>query len=85
MTTIARREAVLRRARTANGMCFDLPITRYAMADYLGLTIETVSRQISALKQDDVSVLESMRRVVVPDFARLSVEAGEDSGVSVLW
>ncbi|WP_093425512.1 transcriptional regulator FnrL [Tranquillimonas alkanivorans] len=84
LTTIARREAVLRRARAVNGMRFDLPINRDAMADYLGLTIETVSRQISSLKRDNVIVLESKRTVVVPDFARLAAEAGDDSDGGLL-
>jgi CRP/FNR family transcriptional regulator len=47
---------------------FDLPLTREAMADYLGLTLETVSRQMSALKKDGVIRLEGKRHIVVPDF-----------------
>jgi DNA-binding Lrp family transcriptional regulator len=35
-------------------VAFDLPLTREAMADYLGLTLETVSRQMSGLKKDGV-------------------------------
>ena len=50
-----------------------------AMADYLGLTLETVSRQISALKRDGVIALEGNRRVTVPDFHRLALESGDDS------
>lgn len=58
---------------------FDLPLTREAMADYLGLTLETVSRQISALRKDEVIRLEGKRRVHVPDMERLMTEAGDDS------
>lgn len=58
---------------------FDLPLTREAMADYLGLTLETVSRQISALKRDRVIVLDGKRHVLVPDIGRLLEEAGDDS------
>ena len=43
-------------------MVFELPLTREAMADYLGLTLETVSRQVSALKKDGVISLEGKRR-----------------------
>ena len=60
-------------------MDFELPLTREAMADYLGLTLETVSRQISALKRDGVITLEGKRKVVIPDFDRLQIETGDDT------
>lgn len=78
LAIIARREAALRRSAAGGRVQFDLPLTREAMADYLGLTLETVSRQISALRRDGVIVLEGTRRVTVPDFARLAVESGDD-------
>ncbi|KAE9632877.1 transcriptional regulator FnrL [Parasedimentitalea maritima] len=58
---------------------FDLPLTREAMADYLGLTLETVSRQVSALKRDGVIQLQGKRHVTVPDMTRLMEEAGDDT------
>lgn len=58
---------------------FDLPLTREAMADYLGLTLETVSRQISALKKDGFIELKGKRNVTVPDLVALMQEAGDDS------
>ncbi|OIQ27042.1 MAG: transcriptional regulator [Alphaproteobacteria bacterium MedPE-SWcel] len=58
---------------------FDLKLTREAMADYLGLTLETVSRQITALKKAGVIRLEGKRHVIVPDMRRLIEEAGDDS------
>lgn len=78
LAIIARREAALRRRAAGGRMQFDLPLTREAMADYLGLTLETVSRQISALKREGVIVLDGARRVTVPDFARLVSESGDD-------
>lgn len=76
---VARRNAALNLARPGGRMVFDLPLTREAMSDYLGLTLETVSRQISALRRDGVIEMTGNRRVTVPDFDRLVEEAGDDS------
>lgn len=78
LTIIARRDASLGFGKARSNMAFDLPLTREAMADYLGLTLETVSRQISALRKDGIIVLEGKRHVTVPDFNRLLEEAGDD-------
>ena len=78
LAIIARRSALADRAGPDGRTVFDLPLTREAMADYLGLTLETVSRQISALKRDGVISLHGKRHVTVPDFARLLNEAGDD-------
>ncbi|MBJ6372365.1 transcriptional regulator FnrL [Sedimentitalea arenosa] len=79
LSIIARRDASLTGDGGVRPMVFDLPLTREAMADYLGLTLETVSRQISALKKDGVIHLEGKRHVTVPDMGRLMEEAGDDS------
>lgn len=79
LSIIARRDATLNLRTTRSTLVFDLPLTREAMADYLGLTLETVSRQMSALKRDGVIVLEGKRHVTIPDFSRLLDEAGDDS------
>ncbi|MBN7785338.1 Crp/Fnr family transcriptional regulator [Ponticoccus gilvus] len=79
LSIIARRDATLNQRGTEGPLAFDLPLTREAMADYLGLTLETVSRQISALKRDGVIVLQGKRHVTVPDMALLLEEAGDDS------
>lgn len=79
LTIIARRDAGLKLRPAKGAIAFDLPLTREEMADYLGLTLETVSRQMSALKRDGVIELEEKRRIVVPDFDALSNETGDDS------
>ena len=85
LSIIARRDSTLNMNSMASGqMVFDLPLTREAMADYLGLTLETVSRQISALKHDGVIELQGKRHVTVPDFGRLMEEAGDDSDGGLL-
>lgn len=84
LAIIARRDATLRQNKLNGPLVFDLPLTREAMADYLGLTLETVSRQISALKRDGVIVLEGKRHVTVPDLGRLLEEAGDDADGGML-
>ena len=62
----------------ADGLFFPVLLTRSAMADYLGLTIETVSRQFSALKDDGIIILDDSQHICVPDFAMLLNETGDD-------
>lgn len=57
---------------------FDLPLTRADMADFLGLTIETVSRQITKLKAARAIRLASNRTIQVPDIKRLAKIAGQE-------
>lgn len=54
------------------GMRFDLPLTRSDIADFLGLTIETVSRQLTKLRKDGVILIHNNRHVEVPSLARLA-------------
>lgn len=77
-TIIARREASAAPSPATGATVIDLALTREAMADYLGLTLETVSRQISALRSDGTIMLEGKRRVLVPDLRRLMAETGDD-------
>jgi CRP/FNR family transcriptional regulator len=62
-----------------NYVHFELPFTRAEMADYLGLTLETVSRQFSQLKKKQVIALPSSRDIVIPDIELLSVVAQIES------
>ena len=78
LTMIARRSSTNSLTRINGPLTIDLPLTREVMADYLGLTLETVSRQMSALKADGIVVLQDKRRVLVPDVRRLMAETGDD-------
>ena len=60
----------------AREISFELPLTRADIADFLGLTIETVSRQLTKLRQTGAVVLTNNRRVTVPDLARLEEFCG---------
>ena len=55
---------------------FDLPLTRADIADFLGLTIETVSRQITKLRKAGIIEIENNRHVIVPEMERLDRAAG---------
>jgi CRP/FNR family transcriptional regulator len=79
LSIIARRDATLKLGGGDGPLVFDLPLTREAMADYLGLTLETVSRQISALKREGIIELAGKRTVHVPDIDRLIEEAADDA------
>ncbi|WP_112963450.1 transcriptional regulator FnrN [Agrobacterium sp. fls2-241-TYG-188a] len=58
--------------------CFDLPLSRADIADFLGLTIETVSRQMTKLRKDNIIQIENNRHITVPDMAALNFAAGND-------
>lgn len=55
---------------------FELPLTRREIGDFLGLTIETVSRQMTKLRQDRLIDVEGGRHVAILDQRRLKREAG---------
>jgi CRP/FNR family transcriptional regulator len=81
---IARRYSNGQSGKTSNAMQFELPLTREAMSDYLGLTLETVSRQMSALKKDGVILIEANRHITIPDLANLLDETGDDADGGML-
>lgn len=58
---------------------FELPLTRQDIGDFLGLTIETVSRQMTKLRQEKVIHVENNRTITVHDIERLADIAGIDS------
>jgi CRP/FNR family nitrogen fixation transcriptional regulator len=54
-------------ARTSDGSVVVLPLSRYDIADYLALSVETVSRSLSDLKHRGVIALSGTRRVRIVD------------------
>jgi len=54
---------------------FDLPLSRADIADYIGLTLETVSRQMSRLRKEKVIIVEGVKHVTFVDEERLRQRA----------
>lgn len=59
-------------SRTSHGDAVELPMSRQDIADYLGLTIETVSRTLTSLESKNAIALPTSRRVVLRDYAALN-------------
>ncbi|AGT08215.1 transcriptional regulator FnrL [Paracoccus aminophilus] len=79
LAILCRREAALNKDVATGRMTVLLPLTREAMADYLGLTLETVSRQITALKKDGIIDMVGKRQINVPSYQDLVAESGDDA------
>tara|TARA_R110002094_G_scaffold3941_1_gene12380 strand:- start:4247 stop:4993 length:747 start_codon:yes stop_codon:yes gene_type:complete len=79
LALIARRTAELHLIKVSDGLEFAMPMSREAMANYLGLTIETVSRQMTALRKDGIISLAGTREIKIPDMARLKAETGDEA------
>lgn len=57
----------------------DLPMSRTDIADFLGLTIETVSRQVSKLRAAGVISIVNNRTIEIHDLKKLEQFSGVDS------
>jgi CRP/FNR family nitrogen fixation transcriptional regulator len=58
-------------ARSPCGSAVDLPMSRQDIADYLGLTIETVSRTLTQLESQATISVPSSRHIVLRNWAAL--------------
>lgn len=56
-----------------------MPMTRDQIANYLGLTLETVSRQFNGLKKDGVITFGDRKTFTVVDMAALRNATGDDA------
>lgn len=61
------------------GQPHTLPLTREEIANFLGLTLETVSRQLSSMKKDGLLTFEDRRKFTVLDLAALQDATGDDA------
>ena len=84
LLSLVRREATDAGAGYRSGpVHLQLPLSREVIADYLGLTIETTSRQFTALRKDGLIEMPNARSVFVPDLTRLMLETMDDDGAPI--
>jgi CRP/FNR family transcriptional regulator, nitrogen fixation regulation protein len=72
---------LLRLADRMDLICGDrleLPMSRQDIADHLGLTIETISRMITALRSEGAILIPNTTQIVLRDMAALRKLAAED-------
>ena len=81
---VHRRSAAPGSATRHDRLRLELPLTREVMATYLGLTIETVSRQLTALRKDGIIEVEGKKIIVIRDLIALMMESGDDDDGGVL-
>jgi CRP-like cAMP-binding protein len=60
------------RIASNGGQAVELPVTRYDIADHLGIAVETVSRTMTALKRRGCIALRTPRHVEIHDTSMLS-------------
>ncbi len=77
---LARRAAALENRSVRDRGEFPIPLSREAISEYLGLTIETVSRQLTALRKAGIIELHGARSVSLTDHDALAELAGEEHG-----
>ena len=74
-------EMVVRRSTIPNQAVaqYSLPLTREEIANFLGLTLETISRQLSAMKKDGIVEFEGRRNFFIKNLAALHEASGDDA------
>ena len=67
------------RLSRGNGEDVVLPMSRYDIADYLALSVETVSRAVTDLRMQGAIALAGKRRVIIVD--RVALDETEDAAI----
>ncbi|MHA6345895.1 transcriptional regulator FnrL [Roseivivax sp. CAU 1761] len=77
ITMLARRSMVS--GIEDGGAILELPLSLGAIANFIGLTLETASRQMSLLKRHGIIRLHGSKTIEILDYQRLAAAAGEDA------
>lgn len=62
-----------------NAGAHTLPLTREEIANFLGLTLETVSRQLSQMKKEGIIAFQDRRSFAITDLQALHAATGDDA------
>lgn len=65
-----------RHATAGTQVVIELPLSRKEIASYLGLTLETVSREFSKLKKAGIIEVSGVHTISIPDVDRLQAMTG---------
>ncbi|MDK3073491.1 helix-turn-helix domain-containing protein [Sedimentitalea sp. JM2-8] len=65
-----------------DSVAFDLPMSRLDIADFLGLTVETVSRSLTILRKAGIIEIRNLHRIVVLQPVRIDALAEPDPRVA---
>lgn len=57
---------------------YRLPLTREEIANFLGLTLETISRHLTTMKQEGIVAFQGRREFVIRDLTALQRASGDD-------
>lgn len=63
---------------------YTLPLTREEIANFLGLTLETISRQLSTMRKEGLVAFEGRRHFVIKDIEALHLASGDDADGGVI-
>lgn len=67
-------------AETQEILSIELPLKRKDIADYLGLTIETVSRQLTNLRKKNIVEIGDKKMIKIKDYSKLQMIADNTLG-----
>lgn len=79
-------EMIVRRSTVAGQPVnqYTLPLTREEIGNFLGLTLETISRQLSIMKKEGIIEFEGRRHFMIKDLDALHIASGDDADGGVL-
>lgn len=57
--------------KTTEGILIEMPLSREEMANYIGITRETISRKLTVLQEESIIELKGNRKIIIKDMESL--------------